>query len=76
MTGYVKLTAITTVAGREGIGVEMALKSVSSVDKLEVIYALCSGLDVTPKELKVMAMFLERRGFELDNYMKKGGVSN
>lgn len=87
MKGYVKLTA-ATLEGKEGIGIEMSLTSVSVKDKISLISSLSSTLGVGPEELKAIAMLLELIGedslveetinFEgadkLNSYMKKGGL--
>lgn len=52
MTGYIKITA-TTRDGREGLEVRTDVRDVSTMDRMQVLDALCRGLKIGPSELKL-----------------------
>lgn len=52
MTGYIKITA-TTHNGHEGLEVQTDVQNVSFMDRMQVLDALCKGLEIGPSELKL-----------------------
>ena len=57
MKGYIKIES-TTREGREGLNIETDLWDVSYMDRILVINGVCSALQITPAELKLMAGLL------------------
>lgn len=59
MKGYIKIKAVT-YEGHEGLHVETELEHVSNIDRMQVLYSLCRSLEITPAELKLMAMLMQK----------------
>lgn len=54
MTGYIKITAATR-DGCQGLSVETNVQDVSSMDRMQVLNALCRSLKFSSNELKLFA---------------------
>lgn len=59
MKGYIKIEAVT-YEGHEGLYVESGLEHVSNIDRMQVLHSLCRSLEITPAELKLMAMLMQK----------------
>lgn len=58
MTGYIKITA-TARNGHQGLEVETDVQDVSTMDRMQVLDALCRGFRISPNELK---LFMSLKG--------------
>lgn len=58
MKGYIKIEAAAH-EGREGLTIETDLEHVSNMDRMQMLHSLCRSLEITPTELKLMAMLMQ-----------------
>lgn len=59
MKGYIKIEAVT-YEGHEDLYVESGLEHVSNIDRMQVLHSLCRSLEITPAELRLMAMLMRK----------------